>query len=95
MWLGGYRLAREIFGEPFGSLDVGAPADFLICNAGHKSPMSEDNWLSLMLFGFHPWDVREVWVGADQKYSYGDPSPYDGVACRAAAKRIWDGMATL
>ena len=30
LWLGNYRLAREIFGEPFGSLEAGAPADFII-----------------------------------------------------------------
>jgi len=94
-WVGGYRLAREIFGEPFGSLDIGAPADLVICNDAHKSPLSEDNWLSLMLFGFHPWDVREVWVDGSQRYAYGDAAPYDGVACRSAARRIWDRMAAI
>jgi len=92
LWIGGYSLAREIFGEPFGSLDVGAPADFVICNEGHKSPLTADNWLSLLLFGFHPWDVREVWVDGVSRYVYGDTTPYDGVACRAAAKKLWDGL---
>lgn len=95
MWIGGYQLAREIFGEPFGSLAAGAPADFVICNQGHKSPLTGDNWLSLMLFGFHPWDVREVWVDGVSRFVYGDSAPYDGVEVRAAAKRIWDKMAAV
>ena len=33
-WLGNYRLAREVFGEPFGNLDVGAPADLVVIDAG-------------------------------------------------------------
>ena len=67
----------------------------VICNDAHKSPLGEDNWLSLMMFGFHPWDVREVWVDGSQRYVYGDTAPYDGVACRAAARSIWDRMTTL
>jgi cytosine/adenosine deaminase-related metal-dependent hydrolase len=95
LWIGGYQMAREFFNEPFGSLGVGAPADFVVCNQGHKSPLTEDNWLSLLLFGFHPWDVREVWVNGVSRYVYGDTSPYDGVACRAAAKRLWDGLSGI
>lgn len=95
LWVGGYRLARALFGEPFGSLAAGAPADFVICNQGHKSPLSGDNWLSLLLFGFHPWDIREVWVDGVPRFLYGDAAPYDGVAVRAAAKRIWDKMSAV
>ncbi len=91
-WIGGYQLAREIFGEPFGSLDAGAPADFLICDAHQKTPLETDNWLGMMLFGFHPWDIAEVYVGGKRRYRRGDPAPYDGQACRDAARRIWDGM---
>jgi len=95
LWVGGYRLARELFGEPFGSLAAGAPADFVICNQGHKSPLSGDNWLSLLLFGFHPWDIREVYVDGVRRFNYGDAAPYDGVSVRAAAKRIWDKMSAV
>jgi len=94
-WVGGYQLARELFGEPFGSLDTGAPADFLICDAHQKTPLTADNWLGMMLFGFHPWDIAEVYVGGACKYRRGDPAPYDGQASRDAAQRIWDGMKAL
>jgi len=94
-WVGGYQLARELFGEPFGSLDAGAPADFLICDAHQKTPLTADNWLGMMLFGFHPWDIAEVYVGGMCKYRRGDPAPYDGQASRDAAQRIWDGMKAL
>ncbi|MBU1072749.1 hypothetical protein KKG45_05840 [bacterium] len=46
----------------------------------------------MMLFGFHPWDIAEVYVGGERRYRRGDPAPYDGKACRDAARRIWDGM---
>ncbi len=91
-WIGGYRLARALFGEPFGALDAGAPADFLICNAYQKTPLQGDNWLGMMLFGFHPWDIAEVWVGGERRYRRGDPAPYDGRAAQEAAQRVWDGM---
>ncbi|MBC8424315.1 amidohydrolase family protein [bacterium] len=94
-WFGGYRLAREIFGEPFGSLDAGAPADFLICEAHQRTPLETDNWLGMMLFGFHPWDIAEVYVSGERRYRRGDPAPYDGQACRDAARRIWDRMKRL
>lgn len=94
-WIGGYRLAREIFGEPFGSLDAGAPADFLVCGQNQKCPMTQDNWLSLTMFGFHPWDIVDVYVGGLRRFRRGDPTPYDGQACREAAQRIWTGMQNL
>ncbi len=94
-WIGGYQLAREIFGEPFGSLDAGAPADFLIGCEDQKQPLHQGNWLGLLLFGMQPRLIQEVWVDGAPRYRRGDPAPYDGKACRAAAKRIWDRMANL
>ena len=44
-WLGNFRLAREIFGEPFGSLDAGAPADFILLDNFQKTPLTTDTWL--------------------------------------------------
>jgi cytosine/adenosine deaminase-related metal-dependent hydrolase len=95
MWIGGYQMAREFFGEAFGSLDVGAPADFLICNEDQKTPLHSDNWLGMLLFAFHPWDILEVWCGGNKTYRRGDKAPFDGKLCRDAAQRIWDGMEKL
>ncbi len=92
LWLGGYRLAREIFGEPFGSLDAGAPADLIVCSPYQKSPLLPENWLSLMLFGFHASHIASVYVGGRRIFRAGDAAPYDPAACQAAAKRLWDTM---
>jgi len=92
LWLGGYRLARELFGEPFGSLDAGAPADLIVCSAEQKTPLHADNWLGLTLFGFHPWDIAEVLVGGRTVWRVGMTAPFDAAACREAARRIWDSL---
>ncbi len=91
-WLGGYRLAREIFGEPFGSLDAGAPADLIVMQPSLKTPLSADNWLSMSLFGLQPWNIASVYVGGRRVFAAGDPPPYDPALCQAAARRVWDNM---
>jgi len=94
-WIGCYQLAREFFGEPFGSLDAGAPADLIVLNPGQRTPLTTDNWLSMTLFGFHPWDIQYVFCDGRRVYARGDQEPYDGEACRNAAQRIWDGMVRM
>ena len=79
-WLGNFRLAREIFGEPFGSLDAGAPADFIILENFQKTPLTTDTWLGHLLFDFHPWDIHAVYVGGRRVYLNGDSPPVDGQA---------------
>jgi cytosine/adenosine deaminase-related metal-dependent hydrolase len=91
-WLGGYRLAREFFGEPFGSLDSGAPADFVILNTFQKTPLESETWLSHLLYNFHPWDIDSVYVAGRCVYKMGDPAPLDSKLCREAARRIWASM---
>jgi len=91
-WCGTYRLAREFFQEPFGSLDSGAPADFIILNTFQKTPLSSDSWLSHLLYNFHPWDIDSVYVGGQRVYRTGDQPPLDPKTCRDAARRIWAGM---
>ncbi len=91
-WLGNYRLAREVFGEPFGSLDVGAPADFIILDTFRKTPLATDNWLSHLLFCFHPRDVASVYVGGRRVYARGDTPPADAAFLQDTAARIWRQM---
>jgi cytosine/adenosine deaminase-related metal-dependent hydrolase len=91
-WFGSYRLAREMFGEPFGSLDAGAPADFIVLNTFQKTPLTTDTWLSHLLFNFHPWDIDSVYVGGRRVYRSGDAPPVDPHLCRVAARRIWQAM---
>ena len=91
-WLGGYRLARAFFGEPFGSLAVGAPADFIVLDTFQKTPLTSDTWLGHLLFNFHPWDIDSVYVGGHKVYQTGDAAPVDPHLCQETALRIWDTM---
>ena len=61
---------------------------FVFMRADGKGRLTPED----VLFGFHPWDIAEVFVGGARRYRRGDPAPYDGQACRDAARRIWDGM---
>jgi cytosine/adenosine deaminase-related metal-dependent hydrolase len=91
-WLGGYRQAREFFGESFGCLDVGAPADFIILDTFQKTPLTTDTWLSHLLFNFHPWDIDSVYVAGRRVYKKGDPPPVDPKESQETARRVWQAM---
>ncbi len=91
-WLGNYALAREVFGEPFGSLDAGAPADLIVLHNFQKTPLSDETWLSHLLTDFHPWDIQEVWVGGRRVYRNGDEPPVDPAEVQDSAARVWRGM---
>jgi cytosine/adenosine deaminase-related metal-dependent hydrolase len=91
-WLGNYRLARAIFDEPFGSLDVGAPADFIILHNFQKTPLTSDTWLGHLLFDFHPWDIHTVVVGGRKVYRNGDAPPISARVLQTVAARMWQEM---
>ncbi len=92
LWLGGYRLAREAFGEAFGSLRPGAPADFIILDNFQKTPLTTDTWFNHLLFDFHPWDIGSVYVGGCPVYRSGDGPPVAPRELQATATRIWQAM---
>lgn len=92
IWLGNFRLAREAFGEAFGSLREGAPADFIILDNFQKTPLTEHNWLGHLLFDFHPWDIQAVYVGGRRVYANGDKPPADAMKLQETAARIWIAM---
>ena len=91
-WLGNFRLARSIFGEAFGSLRPGAPADFIILDNFQKTPLTSDNWMGHLLFDFHPWDINTVFVGGKRVYRNGDKPPVDAVKLQETAARMWIAM---
>ncbi|MFT5315188.1 MAG: cytosine/adenosine deaminase-related metal-dependent hydrolase [Candidatus Krumholzibacteriia bacterium] len=91
-WLGNYRLAREIFDEPFGSLDVGAPADFIVMNKFFKTPMTTENWVGHLLFDFHPWDISTVYVGGKSVFHHGDNPPVSEQELQQTAAQVWKKM---
>jgi len=87
-WLGTFRLARDFFGEPFGSLDATAPADFVILDTFRKTPLTQENWLGHLLFNFHPWDIDSVYVGGRRVYKTGDPPPLDRLESQELALMV-------
>ncbi len=91
-WFGGYRLARHHFGEPFGSLHPGAPADFIILDNFQKTPLTTSTWLSHLLYDFHPWDIGSVWVGGRRVYNNGDGPPVEPKLLQETAMRLWRTM---
>ena len=91
-WLGNYALARETFGEPFGSLDAGAPADLIVLHNFQKTPLSTATWLSHLLTDFHPWDIQEVYVGGRRVYRNGDEPPVEPALVQKSASRVWRTM---
>lgn len=92
LWLGNFRLAREVFGEAFGSLEAGAPADFIILNNFQKTPLTTDTWLSHLLFDFHPWDIDAVHVGGARVYAAGMKPPVEAQRLQQTAARLWRAM---
>ncbi len=91
-WFGGYRLARNHFGEPFGSLRAGAPADFIVLDNFQKTPLTTGTWLSHLLYDFHPWDIGSVWVGGRKVYTNGDGPPVAPKLLQDTATRLWQAV---
>ncbi|MEZ4386767.1 MAG: amidohydrolase family protein [Candidatus Krumholzibacteriia bacterium] len=92
LWFGNYRLARLHFGEPFGSLRPGAPADFIVLDNFQKTPLTTQTWLSHLLYDFHPWDIGSVWVGGRRVYANGDGPPVAPSLLQETAMRLWQAM---
>jgi cytosine/adenosine deaminase-related metal-dependent hydrolase len=92
LWFGGYRLARQHFGEAFGSLRPTAPADFVVLDNFQKTPLTTQTWLSHLLYDFHPWDIGSVWVGGRQVYRNGDGPPVAPSELQDTAMRLWKAM---
>jgi len=95
LWFGGYQLARHHFGEAFGSLRPGAPADFIVLDNFQKTPLVTETWLDHLLYDFHPWDIGSVWVGGRRVYASGDGPPVDPKVLQATAMRLWRAMGWL
>jgi cytosine/adenosine deaminase-related metal-dependent hydrolase len=91
-WLGNYRLAREMFGEPFGNLDRGSPADLIVLDQFQKTPLTTETWLSHLLYDFHPWDIESVYVGGKRVYRSGDRAPVAPQQLQEVAARLWNKM---
>lgn len=63
MLSGGQTLISSIFGQPFGTLRPGSPADLTILEYLPPTPLTKENLLGHFLFGMHARMVTAVMVG--------------------------------
>jgi cytosine/adenosine deaminase-related metal-dependent hydrolase len=81
-----------MFGEPFGNLDRGSPADLIVLDQFQKTPLTTETWLSHLLYDFHPWDIESVYVGGKRVYRSGDRAPVAPQQLQEVAARLWNKM---
>jgi putative selenium metabolism protein SsnA len=96
---GGQRLASEIFGLAFGSLDEGAPADFVVLDYAPPTPLHAGNLAGHLLFGIDRSHVVSVmvagkWVVQERRLKGVDVRAVFARA-RAAAEGLWRRMEAL
>jgi putative selenium metabolism protein SsnA len=96
---GGHRLAAALFGLPFGKLDAGGPADLVVLDYDPPTPLHSENLGGHLLFGVDRSHVSSVmvagrWLVRDRRLTTVDVAAVTARA-RAAAARLWEGMARL
>jgi len=93
---GGWRLASEMFGRPFGTLEPGAVADLAVLDYRPPTPVRASNAASHFLFGVDSSSVDSVMAGGTWAlWHRGVPGiDEDDIARRAsrAAARLWKNM---
>ncbi len=56
------RILKQFFGTDFGRLDVGYAGDVILVDYTNPTPMSQENIMGHLVFGFRPLLVRDVVV---------------------------------
>lgn len=92
----GQRLAAEFFGRPFGTLDVGSPADLVVLEYLPPTPLRRSNLQGHFLFGMRSSMVRHVmadgkWIVWNRQIVGLDEESIMQTAS-AVAKRVWKQM---
>ncbi|MFI5174871.1 MAG: putative aminohydrolase SsnA [Terriglobia bacterium] len=90
----GHRLASEIFGLNFGTLQPGSEADLIILDYPSPTPMTRENFAGHLLFGMDASHVESVMVAGrfvvkDRQFPHLDiPSIYQKSSI--LARHLWD-----
>ena len=96
---GGQRLAREVFGLPFGTLEPGAPADLVLFDYRPPTPLHAGNLAGHLLFGLDRSHVHTVIVAGRCVLRAREIEGVDeaDVLARAApaAAALWERMRRL
>lgn len=96
---GGHRLASELMGIPFGRLDAGAPADFVVLEYRPPTPLTADNVIGHLLFGMDRSHVSSVLVAGRFVVRDRRVMGVDAAAAferaRRVAREVWSRMDRL
>jgi len=93
----GARLAGRLFGESLlGTLAEGAPADLIVLQYRHPTPLDSQNLSGHLVFGMTAAQVRDVmaagrWIVRDRRHVLVDETAL-AARCREAAPRLWRRM---
>jgi putative selenium metabolism protein SsnA len=92
------RLASEVFGARFGSLDAGCPADLLVLDYRAPTPLTSENLAWHLAFAMSSASVESVM--ANGRFIINNRLPaFDaenlGEQARAASEKLWKRLQTL
>jgi putative selenium metabolism protein SsnA len=90
------RLAGQMFGEPFGLIRSGAPADIVVLQYDTPTPLTAENFVGHLMYGMSSAMIRDVVVAGrvvlrDRKITTTDEAKIRSLG-RAHAARLWSEM---
>lgn len=92
----GQEMISQMFGEAFGTLQKGAPADLVILRYQAPTPLTADNMAAHLLFGIKSDQITDVMVDGRFIVRGGEVTTVDiqqeFSKAWAAARRLWDRM---
>jgi cytosine/adenosine deaminase-related metal-dependent hydrolase len=94
----GNEVAARVFGEPFGRIEPGSVADFVVLDYDAPTPLSEANASGHLVFGLSSRHVRDAVVGGreiyrDRRFPMDVTEVYE--RAREQARRLWERVDRL
>jgi putative selenium metabolism protein SsnA len=92
------RLASEMFGDKFGALDAGCPADLLVLDYQPPTPLTSENLAWHLAFAMSSASVESVMVRGRFVIKNRQPAfddQYLAERARAATEKLWKKLQTL
>jgi cytosine/adenosine deaminase-related metal-dependent hydrolase len=90
------RLAGQMFGEPFGLIRSGAPADIVVLQYDTPTPLTAENFAGHLMYGMSSAMVRDVVIAGrvvlrDRKITTTNEAKIRALG-RTHAARLWETM---
>jgi cytosine/adenosine deaminase-related metal-dependent hydrolase len=92
-----HKLATAIFGERFGALDAGCPADLIVLDYQAPTPLTSENLASHLAFSMCSASVESVMANGkfiirNRQCAFEDRYLYD--QARIATEKLWKKLQT-